>query len=306
MTFPLALLFALGPSPDLTRVEETRVLANDDPEAFSDRLAEALDALEGTTLDDGAAEQRTRAELTLARAYLFADRTDDAAAAMDRAIRDALGETVPATEFGPKLADLYAARREALRADPILLDVRCETPCTVVVNEREVPSARVTLPAGSHRLRVEGADGEALVRTVNASLALTWPSSPTDPAVEGPTPDPAEAPEPADARSRSTSKRTLPRWLEITGMVTGAAVMGAGAVLLTIDGRCQGGGDPLDVEACPDVYATDTAGIAMLAGGGALLVTGGLLLTVDETRLRRADGSTARSSRLNVSYTFQF
>lgn len=88
----------------------------------------------------------------------------------------------------------------------------------------------------------------------------------------------------------------LPRWVEIVGVVIGAASVATGAVLLHMDGQCT-------TEACDDIYDTDVGGIISLSAGGAFLVAGTVTLAVDEVRVRR-NRPTARA--MTVGYRFRF
>ena len=50
-------------------------------------------------------------------------------------------------------------------------------------------------------------------------------------------------------------------WASIAGVSGGAAMVIVGAVLLSMDGKCPGGYDPMtDIEECPSVYNTNVAG----------------------------------------------
>ena len=70
------------------------------------------------------------------------------------------------------------------------------------------------------------------------------------------------------------------KWVTLVG---GVLAVGAGAALVALDGRgtCSRGSGQLQ---CPDVYDTKTAGIATLAGGGALVVTSVILFVLDRPR----------------------
>ena len=95
--------------------------------------------------------------------------------------------------------------------------------------------------------------------------------------------------------------RVLPRWADILITTVGVAAVGTGAVLWAIDGRCPDGADPENKVACPQVYITKTAGIAMVAAGSAVLVTGTVLLSVDEVRTARGRGQT-----VSLAWTVRF
>jgi hypothetical protein len=84
-------------------------------------------------------------------------------------------------------------------------------------------------------------------------------------------------------------------------MSAGAAAIGTGAALWAIDGSCPDGADPTDTAACPRVYISKTAGIATVVAGGAVFLTGTVLLTVDEVRIGRERGNTVA-----LTYTLRF
>ena len=77
--------------------------------------------------------------------------------------------------------------------------------------------------------------------------------------------------------------------------------IGTGAALWAIDGSCPDGADPTDLEACPRVYITKTAGIATVAAGGAVLLGGTIMLTVDEVRAGRS-----RGNEVALTWTWRF
>jgi len=288
--FMSTLCLAIGPREGL---EQARILANDDPDKFTDALDEAIHVLEDDASLVGDADAQTlriRSLLTLSRAYLVTDRPAEADAAMDRAIRAALGDSVPAADFGPSLAELYAARVNAL-GEPGKLVVTCRSACEVIVNARAVAPGELNLPPGVYAVtvRAPGSDDDAPRQATVESAGraeIVWPEAPPEP----PPPEPAPGTN-ADLdvdrpRAGGRSGRLLPRWAEITGMVLGAGAVGAGAALLAIDATCPGGGDPNDGDDCPDLYETTAAGAATLAVGGSLLITSGALLIVDEVRTR--------------------
>jgi len=93
----------------------------------------------------------------------------------------------------------------------------------------------------------------------------------------------------------------LPRWADVLLMSAGAAAIGTGAALWAIDGSCPKGADPNDTSACPQVYVTKVAGIATVAAGSALFLSGTVLLTVDEVRVGRQRGTQA-----SLVWTFRF
>jgi hypothetical protein len=272
----------------LARVRTAQQMANDEPERGVVQLRDALQLLQefGPTLakDPEGQDARTMAELTLARALLAIDDADGAREAMDEIIRTSRGDPLPVKSFGPGLTALYRERSGVLTKQPGgTIAVECLSPCRVYINERPTPQRTDKLIPGSYRLWVESTDGKdsPLKRTVDVGEgdveSIEFGKKPEEPDVQ---PDKPKA------------KRIMPRWTEIVLMTAGAAAIGTGAALWAIDGSCPAGADPNDTEACPRVYITKTAGIATLAAGGAVLLTGTLMLTVDEVRVGQQRGNT--------------
>lgn len=311
---PAVLRVASGQIQDdvapLDALEQARILANDNPAKFAEQLAEAIAAMEAdpSLVDDAEAQsQRQRALLTLARAYLKAGREDAAAAVMDRAIRTSLGQAVPAANFGPTLEALYVARRDAL-GEASTLELTCPSACVFVVAGRTVEAGELDVAPGEYAVQAGpdlAAALDAELRTISVGPGeretVAWrPPPPPAPAIDT---DALDGEGPVDEPDRDHDRdRMLPRWAEITGLVVGLGAVGAGVALLAIDGGCPGGEDPTDPDACPDVYETTGAGAAALAVGGALAITSGVLLGIDEVRTR--DGQ--RQARLFVGYTGRF
>jgi hypothetical protein len=275
-------------------VEQAISTANDDPTSGAAVLAEALSRLQADRdrlLEDPIArEVRANAQLTLARARLAKDDEAGAHDALDDVIRT-YGTEVKVDAYGPTLSELFQTRSRALAdAGKGTIDVRCDQPCRVLVNELPSDGPTTEVFVGSYRVHVEStaAEGPApldVALDVTGPTTLHWPE-PTSAAAQPPG-EPAD-PHPADDASRQNRKRMLPRWAEAVIMVAGAAAVGAGAALIAINGRCPGREDPSDPDACPQVYTTQAPGIGVLAAGGAVLLTGGVLLTVDEVRVGRA------------------
>lgn len=275
------------------QLEQAIAQANDDPAAGISALIDAVESVQSDPIalrgDPELLRLREQALLTLARAQLASEQGKAARASMDEAIRSSRGELV-VDGFGPGLAALHRERQQALvDGESGRLNVDCQVPCRVFVNEVELEQTSATLFHGSYRVHIEaGEDGPAPVDEVldvTGDVALEWPE-----AAAMPEPEPLS---PQDAPA-SRGRRILPRWSEAVLIAAGAVAVGVGAALLAIDGKCPGGVDPMDVENCPEVYMSKTPGIASLAAGGAVLVVGGVLLTVDEVRVGRARGRTVQ------------
>jgi hypothetical protein len=291
----LACLIALAPAPDpaATRaaLERAIQLANEDPAAGVAALREAIAELQADAIalaDDPAARaERDRASSLLARALLASGDVDGAKEAIDAAIRSAGPEPLPVGELGPGIAALHAERVEALARGPrASLAVECGTPCRILVDERPVTSPLPDVPAGPYRIfvgpkEIGGPEPLRVTVQLEGPHTIHWP--------------PPREPEPTTAAPPSADRRrrALPRWLEIGALVAGAAGVGVGAALLAIDGRCPGGGDVEDPDACPDLYDTKTGGIVAISVGGAVMSAGGVMLVVDEVRVGRGGARSA-------------
>ncbi len=280
-------------------VEQAVVEINTDPSAGIAALRGALAELHGfapqLAEDQAALELRTMAELALARALLSSGDPEAAAAAVDGALEGLAGAALPVDHLGPSLGALVDERQRALRArGAARLRVACSVECQVFVDERRsdanTPNG-AALPLGEHRIWIESVAGEAAepLRTTltlgdpDATITLAYPE-PESPAVPAPTLIEAKRRGPTLDR-RASGERIAPRWAEITGLVVGGAALVAGGVLWAIDSECPGGVDPSDVAACPELYDTRGAGIALVSVGAAAALTGGVTLVVDEARL---------------------
>lgn len=304
-------------------VETALLQINTDPEHGIDTLRAALVQLHEFTPqlaeDPEALELRSLAEFALARAELAQGDRYAASATIDAAL-EALGDApLPSDRLGPGLGALVAERQRALEARGVArLRVECRTPCRVLVDERnagdvEQPgSAReLALPLGTHRVWVqsldthEAPDTEPMRATVwldsaDSLVTVSYPGS--DDTERGPAPARTRA----DPRERSFElgpprHRVAPRWTELTTLVAGGAALVAGAVLWAIDSRCPRGADPNDLAACPELYDTRNAGIALVSAGFAASLTGGVMLIVDETRV-----GDRRGTELGLMWTTRF
>jgi hypothetical protein len=290
-----------GYSDALTRVRTAQQMANDEPERGVVALRDALQLLQefGPTLakDPEGQDVRTMAQLTLARALLAIEDADGAREAMDEAIRTSRGDPLPVKSFGPGLTALFRERSGVLGKQTTgAIAVECLVACRVYINERPTAQRTDKLIPGSYRVWVESTDGsEMAVKLVVdvgevAVAALKFGSEPKH-QPNGPDPRP----------DKPKSPRIMPRWAEIVLMSAGAAAIGTGAALWAIDGSCPDGADPTDTAACPRVYISKTAGIATVVAGGAVFLTGTVLLTVDEVRIGRERGNTVA-----LTYTLRF
>lgn len=326
----LTLAVALGPTPGSDRypeavaaVEAALLQINTDPQQGIDTLRAALLQLREFTPqlaeDPETLALRSMAELALARAQLAQDDRYGAAATIDATL-EALGDSpVPTDRLGPGLGALVAERQRVLEARGVArLRVECRTRCRVLVDERNIGDVEQTgfareiaLPLGTHRVWIESLDADEPPQTEPMRTMISLDSADSVVTLNYPASvDAAQAPAPTlerrgahDGRRElgQPHKRIAPRWAEVTTLVAGSAALVAGAVLWAIDSRCPRGADPNDLAACPELYDTRTAGIALVSAGFVAGLTGGVMLIVDETRV-----GDRRGTELGVVWTARF
>jgi hypothetical protein len=309
----ITLLLSSGPvaqgdeySLAIAAVERGVLAINTDPTGGIDALRAALAELHNHAPrlagEPAALELRTMAELALARALLANGERAAATAVVDAALEGLIGETVNLDQLGPSLAALVEERQQAIAARGYArLRVACAVPCRVYVDERSSAADQpggASLLLGPHRVWIEGEDAEPLRTTLtlgdpDAVLTLAYP----EPVAPAPTLLDAKQ---AD-RLPPPVKRAAPRWAEVSTLVIGSAAAVAGAVLFALDSKCPHGVDSNDPDACPQLYDTRTAGIALLSAGGATALLGGVLLVVDEVRL-----GNQRGHELALTWTTRF
>jgi hypothetical protein len=286
--------------------------ANEDPAGGLAGLRAALDRVEELGFvvagDPKAHEARMYGLLALARAHLSLGQDDEAREIMDEAIRVARGDSLPTKTFGPRLIELHDSRLAAPENRPLgQLVVECTPACDVLLNARIAGSGRrvelSNVPLGPHRVRVQATAGgeddlldQRIVLTENDPAAKLEIAPATKTAPVGP----EETKLVEDVPDAAQRRRMLPRWAGIVGVATGAVAMIAGGVLLGLDGRCPDGSDPSSAE-CINVLSTKAPGIALLAVGGAAFAGFGVVLIVDETRVRRG-----RTAGAMLGYTLRF
>ena len=284
----------------LARVETAMQMANEDPASGSTQLRDALNLLQGfapqLAMNPEGQELRTMAQLTLARALLATNNADGAREAMDEAIRTSRGDPLPTKNFGPGLTALHRERAGVLEKQGAgTIEIVCNEPCRVFVNERPTQYRTEGLVPGTYRVWIEATDGSEPV--VQRLVAIESDGHvfklefgrvvETPPDENGP-------------KSKPKKPRLLPRWADVLLLSAGAVAIGTGATLWAIDHKCPDLSNPRTSQ-CPEVLLTKTAGIVTVAGGGALLLTGTVLLTVDEVRVANQRGTQA-----SLMWTFRF
>ncbi|MFV8755001.1 hypothetical protein ACNOYE_31005 [Nannocystaceae bacterium ST9] len=282
----------------LVALDEAMLVANTDPEQGILLLNRALAALHQfaplLALDQPARQRRSLAHLALARAKLARGDEQGAAESMDATLRE-LGELeLPIEQLGPTLGRLVEERRAALVGQGTAhLRVICASACELWIDEHPAQSALdedgVALPLGSHRVWIEDPSGQHAPLRTSVELVDSRPFDLQYPPPSAPPPELAiESSDPIADRSEHTGvARLAPRWAELLTTSLGVGTLAAGASLWAIDSTCPGGVDPSDVQACPQLYDTRTAGITTVALGSAMVVVGAVLLTIDEGRARR-------------------
>lgn len=270
----------------LLQLEEADMFMSTEPLASPETLANAITALEefAPTLA-GDAEARTSrqyARLNLARAHQQAKRDELAAQVMDEAIRAAMGDLLPAADFGPSLEDLYTQRLDALeQLGRASLVVRCEMPCKVYVDERELGPEPPPLLLGSYRVWIEDTTGKRSATREQVELSevghvYELEFAPIRPPVRRPPPPPPPT-------------RIMPRWAEIALIVTGVGLTTTGGVLI---GLSQSDGEN---------FKTLNGGAISTIFGVATMLPGVITLSIDERRIAGARGRQAM-----VNWTMQF
>lgn len=282
-------------------VDEANIAVNRDPEANLATLEQAIDQLLAfgpqIAADPKGREALDLSLLNLARALLLTEATDRATQVMDAVLLTAHDRKLPVKRFGPTLIDFHDDRREALdeRGTGAIL-VHCRVSCRVVIDEQAATSSSGALYLGSHRVWIEAADGSTEPERHTIELAkpgvteVVYYPAESDEGCEIIAPAPVvQPPPPAPA-----PKRVLPRWAEIGVMVIGAGAVVAGGVMMGLDGNCPGGLDPMeDAAQCPELYEGTVSGLVSIGLGSALLVTGGVMLSVDEVRVGKETGRQA-------------
>ncbi|WP_052547736.1 hypothetical protein [Enhygromyxa salina] len=292
---PLVLLFAPpeGDHEQATAELQTAVehSTDEDRQAAIAALASAIER-QSQHPDAASSELPTlvlEARVILIRLYLAEHNNKAAEQAMDDLLRTARDQTPPVRSYGQEVTDLYEARKAALQAaGTATLEFNCKVACTRVINERLSTATSEQLPVGPYRIWIKAADQDA--EWVYFEVDLAAADTVKTITYADPTPvDIALPPPPPPAR-----KRMLPRAAEISGLVAGVGLVVAGAVLLSLDGKCsktnQVPGMDTSMEDCGTIYNTTVGGASLLGVGGGLLVVSGVLLSIDEVRVGRAKG----------------
>lgn len=256
--------------------------------------------------DSEALALRDLATVTLAFAHITLGDQPAAIQAADESIRTVRQREVPLIRFGSKFVAFYEGRRTELAAlGTARIEVDCSD-CLVFINE--APAGKLSEPLYLGEYRVAVVEGGQL-RSLRVTLERAGEQVKVPP-LEAPPPvlvdesgNPSERDNhhqrPAEPRQHD---RKLPRWAAITGASIGAAVLVVGGIILSFDGKCPGGLDPVaERPECPNVFNAKPAGYSLIAGGAALFSAFGAVLVVDEVR-----GRGARPRQVMLQYTLRF
>jgi hypothetical protein len=306
----LALLAFVGPPVEdpayvaaVAQLDDAIAAARREPSEAVAKLGPALEVMADfapqLAFTPSDLERRAVGQLALAASHLALGDEAAASVVVDEAVRTAqAGEPLPVAAFGPQLAKLVQSRERALRElGSAELEITCHVPCRVFINEHGSSELTRVLLLGRYRVWIEARDGglEPLRTTVEleargqtVELVYGEPSGePVETPIETPIEAPIEPPE-DDVTPTPKRRRLLPRWAEATALGAGAALAVAGGVLLSYQGKCPGGFDPMvDFDDCPKVYDAKPAGFGLLGAGLGLAAIGGVMLTVDEVRVAR-------------------
>ncbi|WP_052558652.1 hypothetical protein [Enhygromyxa salina] len=239
------------------------------------------------------------AHVILVRLYLAERDTLAAELAMDDLIRTARDQVPPVHSYGREVTALYEQRMNALHsAGTGILQVNCEIPCELVVNERWSAAPREELLLGTYRVWVRGANEYANWEYHEVELAEVGEPRVVTYREPNPNPNPKQAATPPPPISPPITsrpeRRMIPRAAEIAGATVGVGLIITYAVLRGFDGKCRAsGGRPTGAttqEACGHIYHIVPSTAALLGVGSGLLLVSGALLSIDEVRVGRLKG----------------
>jgi hypothetical protein len=284
----------------LAAVDEANIAVNRDPEANLPALETAIDELLAfgpqIAADPKGREALDLSQLNLARALLMGEQKDKAAEVMDAVLLTAHDRKLPIRRFGPTLVKFHDERRKKLdKQGTGSIQVQCRVSCKVVIDEQQATPSSGPLYLGAHRVWIEAADGSAeperheITLTEEGATEVVYYPAEVEEECEVPPPAPVVEPPPPPP-----PKRVLPRWAEIGVLAIGVGAAVAGGVLLGLDGKCPGGLDPVeDAADCPELYEGTVSGLIAVGAGSALVLTGTVMLAVDEVRVGKQKGRQA-------------
>ncbi len=245
------------------------------------------------------AGQRLRlgGRLTLVRALLAKGSRTEAQQLLDEALRTWREQPIRAEEYGPRVADFHAQRRRDLtEGSHGTLEIVCERPCRVYINEVEGGQVYNAIAVGPYRLRIEDVNHhehasyqvKIEIQSHPVTTTIRYPAQRTlhlpsriisnSPAV-GPAATFGGVQDPDTVFKNA--RRISPQWLEVAGLVVGCGSSAVGLLLLGMNDRCYGGGTATGPKACPRVYQTVNGGIIALSAGLSSIVIFTFLLALN-------------------------
>ncbi len=272
---------------------------NEDPEANAPALRRALEdvaAVPGVTARTvGLQELRIEGLLILARALLVLDSPDEAAEALDEAIRVSGGSVSGVGDYGPSLSKLYEERRSDPQLRPAgSIHVTCSGPCRFILDGRVIGNGTdvvaTGIPLGAHVVRLEPETSAAPDVFEQHDVILRDTAPEQDFSYDPPAPAKPTTGEAAAQPATGDSGRKLPRWAGILGMTLGGVAMLGGAFAIAIDGRCPDLSDASPKEGqqqCRDVHTSLGTGIGVLAVGVGSITGFGVAFGLGEAKDKR-------------------
>lgn len=279
-------------------------VCNENPARGAEYLSRSLEALGNFAPEISAKRElqsiQRRANLALARAYHNSQQSQRAHNTLRRLYRSDAPPSSELKRLGPSMVALgedVATQVASLKRGQ--LSVQCARPCQAYLDERNVDLESSHLE-GKYRLYVQDLAGQtpplrrelqlhaggpaiqvrydneapAAAASVPPRLKLVNPTTPNDPPTN---PSRSTHPYPKPVR-------IAPLWLELTGVSTGIAAMGAGTVLWLMDGEPQ----PASQQSAePQVYNTKLAGKIFLGAGAATALVFGILLVIDQKNVNQ-------------------
>jgi hypothetical protein len=251
-------------------LEAAITLLTEDPTAGNRPLESALLALDDhaprLAKDPETLARRGDAMLQLARSQLV-ETPDLAAQTMDEAIRQAHGAPLPAASYGPRLDKLYQERLEVMNnLGTAELEINCTIRCRVYVDGHEEPIVSGPLHLGPHHVWVEDSGGMyPPMRSIE------------DLSVAGKTYQLSYGPHSPRQRHDATPvARLAPRWVEITLITLGTAMLVGGTTAWAVYGARKEHSQGFDAR---------PLALALTMGlGGVSLGVGSVMLSVDRRR----------------------
>lgn len=318
-----ALLVCLAPPPqDL--VEKTEAVNDKSPEAIT-ALEQAIAAYESKpqeiVADHTISDDIMEARLILAWALFdpsapISTQDPRVIESIDEVLRAAAvaGRQPSLKGLDPEFVQLVKERAKKLGESTTgKIEVSCDVPCQLIVNEFRTMNPTNPLPLGTYRVWVVANADE--IEPMQQMITLDGPTRTLEfakplppPPLPLPGPGPVPAPEtkaksprkratitpppgPDIATPRGSVKPLLPVWAEAFGIVAGAGLAAGGAALLILDGQCKDGGD---TNVCPTLIEGTAQGATLASVGSAAVVAFGTLLVIDRVRAPRAGKSRAR------------